>query len=45
MKNLNNAYMTEMSQSEMQEINGGWIGLAIKAALIIAGLLYAQKAR
>lgn len=43
MKNLNNAYMAEMSQTEMQEINGGLFpivifGVAISAKAAAAAL-------
>ena len=41
MKNLENAYVSELSKEEMQSINGGFPWLV--AGLILAGLLYSQK--
>lgn len=42
MKKLENAYVSELSMEEMQTIDGGFPWLV--AGLIVAGLLYSQKA-
>lgn len=39
MKNINNSCMRELSVAEMNEINGGWIWIAVKAALVVAALI------
>lgn len=36
--------MTELSLEQIEEVQGGWVGLAVRGAIVVGGLLYATVA-
>ncbi len=36
--------MRELTEKEIQEVNGGWVVLAFRVALVIGGLVTMRKA-
>lgn len=39
MQNLSNCGVVELNETEMQDLDGGWIVLAVRVAIVVAGTL------
>jgi lactobin A/cerein 7B family class IIb bacteriocin len=44
MQNLTSCGVVELNETEMQDIEGGWIVIAIRVAIVAAALLYPTPA-
>jgi lactobin A/cerein 7B family class IIb bacteriocin len=36
--------MRELTKNEIQEVNGGWVGLAVRGAIILGAIIFSAKA-
>ena len=44
MQNLTECGVVELNEMEMQDIDGGWVAIAIRVAIAAAALLYSTPA-
>jgi lactobin A/cerein 7B family class IIb bacteriocin len=44
MQNLNDLGVVELNETEMQDVEGGWVVIAIRVAIVAAALLWPTPA-